>query len=232
MQISVVIPAYNEAKVIAKTIQEVQDYLAKHFTSFEVIVVDDGSTDKTGEILDSLSSIKVLHNLKNHGKGYTVAKGVKQAQGDLILFMDADNSTRITELDKFLLHTSDYQLLIASRGLPGSDIKISQNFIKVFFGKSGNFLSRCLIDSKIYDTQCGFKLFVKDLQPLFAKLTVPGFAFDFELIWLAKRHHFKIKEIPVIWRNNFDSTVRWHDYPRTILTLFKIRFNDLKGKYN
>ena len=232
MQISVVIPAYNEAKVIAATVKEVKDYLANHFSSFEIIVVDDKSTDETLEILKHLGDIRIFRNLKNHGKGYTVAKGVGQAKGDLILFMDADNSTHISELDKFLDYSQDYQLIIGSRGLPDSHVKVKQNFIKIFFGKAGNLLSRCLIDKNIHDTQCGFKLFSKDVQYLFTKLTIPGFAFDFELIWLAKKHHFKVKELPVVWYNNFDSSVKWYDYPRTLLSLFKIRFNDLKGTYN
>ncbi len=232
MQISVVIPAFNEAKVIAATVQEAREFLKNKFSSFEIIIVDDCSTDSTLKIIKSLPDVQVLRNLKNHGKGYTVAKGVKAASGDWILFMDADNSTRIVELDNFFEYSQDYDLLIASRALSDSKVKVSQSFLKVILGKAGNLLSRLLIHPKIHDTQCGFKLFRRELKSLFANLTISGWAFDFELIWLARKNNFRIKELGVVWVNDFDSKVRWYTYPQTLLQLFIIRLNDLLGKYN
>lgn len=232
MQISVVIPAFNEDKAIVATVRELRDFLEKKFSSFEIIIIDDGSTDSTLKIIKSLPNVKVLRNLKNHGKGYTVAKGVREAKGDWILFMDADNSTRIVELDNFWKYSQDYDLLIASRALASSQVKVKQNFIKIALGKGGNLLSRLLIDPKIHDTQCGFKLFRRDLKFLFDKLTIPGWGFDFELIWLAKKYKFRVKELGVVWVNDFDSKVKWYVYPQTLLQLFIIRLNDLLGKYN
>ncbi len=232
MQISVVIPAYNEARVISSTVKEVREFLKNNFDSFEIIIVDDYSTDSTLKIISSLPDVQVLRNLKNHGKGYTVAKGVRSASGDWILFMDADNSTRIVELDNFLKYKEDCDLLIASRALPSSKVKVKQNILKIVLGKAGNLLSRLLIAPKIHDTQCGFKLFRREVQPLFSQLTISGFAFDFELIWLARKNNFRIKELAVAWVNNFDSTVKWYTYPQTLLQLFIIRLNDLLGKYN
>lgn len=231
MEISVVIPAYNEAEDIARTIEEVKSFLKNHFNSFEIIVVDDKSKDSTLEIIKNTPGIKVLKNLKNHGKGYSVAKGVKAASGEWILFMDADNSTKITELTNFLPVASEYDLIIASRGLKTSDVQVSQSIFKTFLGRLGNLMSRLLIDRNIKDTQCGFKLINKSAQHLFDKLTIEGFAFDFELIFLAKKYNFRVKEMPVTWVNNFNSAVRWHDYPLTMLNLFKIHINNLLGKY-
>ncbi|MFA6467222.1 MAG: dolichyl-phosphate beta-glucosyltransferase [Patescibacteria group bacterium] len=232
VEISVIIPAFNEEKLIKNTITEVKTFLKDNFTKFEIIVVDDSSTDNTLAVLEGLDNIRVLKNLRNHGKGYTVAKGMKAASGDWLLFMDADNSTKITELKKFLPHRDKYDLLIASRGLLDSDVQIKQNFIKSFFGRIGNIFSRLLIDKDIKDTQCGFKLISKDAKYLFEKLTIAGFAFDFELIFLAKKYKFKTKEIAVTWVNNFDSTVKWYDYPKTMLNLILIHINNLLGKYN
>ncbi len=231
MDISVIIPVFNEEKSIISTVAEVEAYLKNNFSEFEIIVVDDASSDHTLDVLAELP-VRVLRNLKNKGKGYTVAKGVRAAKGDLILFMDADNSTRIFELEKFLPQLDRHHLIIASRALKDSKIELSQNPLKVFLGRSGNMMSRILIDWKVLDTQCGFKLFTRDFQPLFEKLTIDRFAFDFELIYLAKKHGFLVKEMPITWRNDFNSSVRWYDYPRTMLNLFKIRFNDLFKKYN
>jgi len=232
MEISVVIPAFNEVKDIAKTIADVGSYLKNHFSSFEIIVVDDKSNDRTLQIIQSIDGIRVLKNLKNHGKGYAVAKGMKAATGDLLLFMDADNSTKISELDNFLSELKNYDVVIASRGLKDSKVTVSQNFLKTNLGRMGNFFSRILIDENIRDTRCGFKLFKKSAKHLFDKLTIEGFAFDFELIFLARKYKFKVKEMPVVWVNNFNSAVRWYDYPKTMLNLIGIRINNLSGKYN
>src|SRR3989339_115182 len=174
MEISVVIPAFNEVKDIAKTIADVGSYLKNHFSSFEIIVVDDKSNDRTLQIIQSIDGIRVLKNLKNHGKGYAVAKGMKAATGDLLLFMDADNSTKISELDNFLSELKNYDVVIASRGLKDSKVTVSQNFLKTNLGRMGNFFSRILIDENIRDTQCGFKLFKKSAKHLFDKLTIEG----------------------------------------------------------
>jgi dolichyl-phosphate beta-glucosyltransferase len=232
MQLSVVMPAFNEARVIASTLQEVKSYLAKNFQSFEIIVVDDKSTDGTLKVLESLAGLKILRNLKNHGKGYTVAKGVKAAQGEWILFMDADNSTRISELEKFWPFSRDYKVLIASRALPESNIKVKQSFFKSSLGRGGNLVSRLLLGLKLKDTQCGFKLWHQDTKFLFAKLTVERWAFDFELLFLAQKYNFKIKEIPVTWVNDFDSKVKWHSYLGSLWQVVRIRLGDCLGKYN
>jgi len=231
MELSIVIPAYNEEKVIVATVDKVYHFLKNNFKSFEIIVVDDKSTDKTLAIIEKLP-VKVLRNLKNHGKGYTVAKGVKAAQGEWILFMDADNSTDITEIVNFLKNIYSYQMIIASRALPESNVELGQNFIKVFFGKAGAWLIRTILQIKVRDTQCGYKFFNHSLKFLFEKLTIERWGFDFELLFLAKKYNFKIKEMPVKWVNNFDSKVKWYSYLKTLMQVFKVRINNLLGKYN
>lgn len=232
MEISVVIPAYNEENVIANTIADVKAYLASNFSSYEIIVVNDKSSDGTYDIINNISDVRTFNNLRNHGKGYSVKKGVKHAQGDWILFMDADNSTSIKELDNFMNYKDNYDLIIASRGLDDSKITISQSYFKVLLGKFGNLFSRAMIDSEIKDTQCGFKLFRHEIKNIFAKLTIDGFAFDFELIFLARKFNYKIKELPVTWTNNFESSVKWYSYPQSLWQLLEIRTNNLIGKYN
>ncbi|MBT4209722.1 MAG: glycosyltransferase family 2 protein [Candidatus Komeilibacteria bacterium] len=232
MEISVVIPAFNEAKVIKDTVVDIKDFLKNNFSNFEIIVIDDKSRDRTLEIIKSIEGIKVIANLKNHGKGYSIKKGMKNAKGDLLLFMDADNSTNISELKNFLPQIKDNHIVIASRGLEESKVQLSQSVIKKYLGILGNIISRILIDRNIKDTQCGFKLFRRDVKVIFDKLTIDRFAFDFELIFLAKKYKFKVKEMPITWVNNFDSEVKWYDYPKTMLILVLINIKSLLGKYN
>jgi dolichyl-phosphate beta-glucosyltransferase len=231
MNISVVIPAFNEAPVIAETIKKIKKYLQSNNIVGEIIVIDDCSTDDTLAVLKNISDIKVLKNLRNHGKGYSVRKGVLLAKEDWILFMDADNSTDISELDKFSKYLADYDVLIASRALPESNIVVKQNIIKVTLGRAGNLIIRLLIDPRIKDTQCGFKLFNKKVQPLFNKITINGFGFDFELIWLIKKNNLRIKEVPVTWVNDFASSVKWWHYPKVLAEVLAVRINNLLGKY-
>ncbi len=155
MDISVVIPAYNEQEVITSTLDEVKTFLQQNFSDFEILVVDDKSTDSTLNILKQREDIRLVRNLRNHGKGYSVAKGIKKAKGDLMIFMDADNSTRISEIKNFLEYKDEYPVIIGSRGLKESDVQVSQNFLKVFLGKAGNLFSRALINPKIKDTGIG-----------------------------------------------------------------------------
>jgi dolichyl-phosphate beta-glucosyltransferase len=231
MNISVVIPAFNEAPVIAETIKKIKKYLQSNNIVGEIIVIDDCSTDDTLAVLKNISDIKVLKNLRNHGKGYSVRKGVLLAKEDWILFMDADNSTDISELDKFSKYLADYDVLIASRALPESNIVVKQNIIKVTLGRAGNLIIRLLIDPRIKDTQCGFKLFNKKVQPLFNKITINGFGFDFELIWLIKKNNLRIKEVPVTWVNDFTSSVKWWHYPKVLAEVLAVRVNNFFGKY-
>ena len=232
MEISVIIPCFNEAKVIAKTLKEVQKFLENNFSKFEIIIADDGSRDRTLDIVKQFTGIKILRNLTNRGKGYTVAKGVREAKGRMILFMDADNSTAITELVKLQPFIEEYSLVIGSRALPDSIIKQEQSKLKVWLGRSGNIFIKLLLTPGIQDTQCGFKLFDRSVKKLFEKLTINRWGFDFELLFLARKNGLKIKEVPIVWQNNADSRVTAWNYFQTLGQVFKVRINYLLKKYD
>lgn len=231
MQISVVIPAFNEESVISHTLTEVLAFLQNNFQSFEVIVVNDASSDKTTDIVSHFSQVILLHNQRNHGKGYSVAKGMKIAQGDLLLFMDADNSTRIAELTNFLKFIPNYQVVIGSRAISQAQVVTRQPAWKVFFGRFGNWLIQLFLLPGIKDTQCGFKLFTKDVKNIFQHLKINDWGFDFELLFLAKKKNFQIKELGVVWKNNFDSKVKFSTYFKTLMQVLKVRYNYLFNKY-
>ncbi|MEK9167019.1 MAG: dolichyl-phosphate beta-glucosyltransferase [Patescibacteria group bacterium] len=213
MKLSVIIPAYNEEKRIAKTLEEIREYL-KDF-DHELIVVDDGSSDGT-------SAFSHLTYKQNMGKGYAIKKGVEIANGDLILFIDADNATPIEELTKFLKIDAD--IIIGSRYLPESRIERKQSHLRILIGRLGNLIISLLVIKNIKDTQCGFKLFKKTVaKELFSELQTYRFGFDIEILARAQKKHMKIVEVPVTWLHNNNSRVRpIRDALKTLLDLIKI----------
>lgn len=234
MFLSVVVPVYNEAGVIAGTLRKINSYLTQKQLLGEIIVVDDGSTDGSAEIIKNLSlaNIKLITYAKNLGKGAAVIKGMAAVAGDLLLFIDADYSTSIDELDKFFPYfDSGYDIVIGSRGLKESNVIVPQNKIKVILGRFGNKLIQLLAVRGITDTQCGFKAFNRRAVILFSLLTINRWGFDFELLYLANKFGFKTKELPVTWKNDRDSKVKWYSYFFTLIELIKIKINNLKGVY-
>ena len=213
MKLSVIIPAYNEEKRIAKTLEEVREYL-KNFDG-ELIVVDDGSTDGT-------SAFSNISYPKNMGKGYAVKKGVERASGDLILFMDADNATPIREVEKLLKFDSD--IVIGSRYLHDSKIEKKQPLSRIMIGRLGNWVIRLLVLDGIKDTQCGFKLFKKNVaKELFSELQTHRFGFDIEILGRAQKKGLTITEVPITWLHNDNSRVRpIRDAFKTLADLIKI----------
>lgn len=213
MKLSVIIPAFNEEKRIVKTLEEIREYL-KNFDS-EIIVVDDGSTDTTA-IFSQISYPK------NMGKGYAIKKGVERAAGDLILFIDADNATPIREVEKLLKFDSD--IVIGSRYLPESHIEKKQPFFRILIGRLGNRLIGLLVVKNIKDTQCGFKLFKKNIaKELFSELQTYRFGFDIEILARAQKKGLKIVEVPVTWLHHEHSRVRpIRDAFKTLADLIKI----------
>jgi dolichyl-phosphate beta-glucosyltransferase len=228
--LSVVVPAYNEEDRIGPCLAAIASYLGSKPFSSEVIVVDDGSEDRTADIVrESLPSIphgRVLSRGENAGKGYSVREGVLASSGGLILFTDADLSTPITELDKFLprLERGD-DVVIGSRALPDSVIEVRQSRPRETMGKAFNLLVRMLVLRGLRDTQCGFKAFRRAAaMDLFSRLRTTGFAFDVEILMLARRLDYRVVEVPVVWRNSPSSRVRlvrssW----RMLKELLKIR---------
>ncbi len=237
--ISIIIPAYNEELRIQPTLEKIHTYCAGRFSEFEIIVVDDGSSDNTLSLVKrvgrDLENISPIHYSKNAGKGFAVRQGVLASKGDLLLISDADLSTPIEEMKKLIPHIlrDNYDIVIGSRGLEKSDIIMKQPWYREIMGKTFNILVKIVAVSGINDTQCGFKLFRGNIaRALFSKCTINGFSFDVEVLYLAKRSGYKMKEVPIRWINSPASKVELISDPLImILELLKIRINSLTGKY-
>ncbi len=235
LSISIIIPAYNEEKRIKKTLQRIISYLNKKKYDYEIIVVDDGSKDNTVKIAESFASkrLRVLRNKGNLGKGGSVKNGMLAARKKYLLFSDADLSTPIEELEKFDRLKNKYDILIGSRALKDSDIKIKQPIHRILMGKVFNLFVNIIVVSGLKDTQCGFKFFRRDAaRKIFRKQIFKGFGFDVEVLFIARKYKYRIKEIPVIWLNSPETKVSAvKDSFKMFADLIRIRINDLMGKY-
>jgi dolichyl-phosphate beta-glucosyltransferase len=234
--VSLGVPAFNEEKRLSKSLGSLQEYLNTYSDEIEVVVVDDGSTDSTSEVATSFKSrfknFKLVKLSENQGKGAAVNLGFEEANGEIIVFTDADFSTPITELPKLLNEVNKgYDVVVGSRAIDRSLVKKHQNPLRELVGRVSNILIRLLAVKGIYDTQCGFKAYKKETtQEIFGKQTVNGFAFDVELLFLAQQAGLKIKEIPVLWYNNPQSKVNAvGDTLDSFLDLIKIRARHAKG---
>jgi dolichyl-phosphate beta-glucosyltransferase len=239
VHLSVVIPAYNESGIIRETLNDLAEYFIKKPYLFEFIIVNDCSTDQTAELVKSLSAakpfIRLINNQPNMGKGFSVKSGVLAARGDYILFKDADLSTPLVELEKMLPLLADgCDVAIGSRALAGSKLFVKQHWFRQSMGKAFNVFVKLLVFSGINDTQCGFKCFKKEAaQRIFSLQRISGFCFDVEILYIAKKLGFKIKEIPVSWSNRRDSRVRiCRDPLKMFWDLFRIKINQLRGVYD
>lgn len=210
--LSVVIPAYNEEKRLPQSLSKVLDFLKKQTYASEILVSDDGSQDRTvmfaKEILKDFPH-QVLVTPENRGKGHAVRQGMLAAAGDYILFTDADLSTPIEEVSKFLAHLEkDQDVVIGSRALPGSQVEIHQNVCREAMGKIFNRIAQMWTFKGIHDSQCGFKGFRREAaQKLFSLQKLDGFSFDVEIVFLAQKLRLRLLELPVIWRNSAQSRV-------------------------
>lgn len=240
MHLSVIIPAYNEEKHIASTIDSIYSYLFKRHIDHEIIVVTDGSKDKTDDIVNAkIASVPTLRLLKlptNRGKGYAVRKGMLQATGNYRLFTDADNSTTIDHMEVMMPYfEKDYSVVIASIGVKGAKVAAgSEPFYRRLFGKMGNLFIRIMVVPGIHDTQRGFKILTAEAaQKIFSKMTIDRWGFDIELLALARKFGFKIKEVPISWNNDVTTShVKLSAYLQVLLETVKIRWNLISGKYN
>ena len=233
--LSIVIPAYNEAGRIRDTLERVCHFKESKPYSIELMVVDDGSTDQTVEIVSGFPSIRLVRNDRNHGKGFTVRHGVLEAQGEFILFTDADLSAPIEETDQLLsaLQSSGADAAVGSRALKRELIGIHQPLFRDLSGRFFNLLVRAFTGLMLRDTQCGFKLFKSSsTRRAFAQMRIEGFGFDPELLFLIERNGGRILEVPVRWNNNPATKVRFlRDSTRMFLDLIAIRWRAFTGKY-
>ena len=239
MYLSLVIPTYNESKIIVSAIEKALAYFLKQGYDFEIIIVDDGSADNTKELVSNLAkscpSIKLISNGHNKGKGFSVRSGVLSSLGNYVLFSDADLSTPIEELNKLMLYFSQgYDVVIGSRALKESNIILKQSWLRQSMGKVFNLLVRLLRLADVKDTQCGFKCFSGDAaRKIFKLQRFDGFCFDVEVLYIAKLLGYKVKDVPVVWVNRVDSRVGIvKDSLKMFLDLFKIRINILRGLYD
>ncbi len=236
--LSVVVPAYNEEDCIGGTLGKIREFLGGKPFDFEIIVVDDGSCDRTAEIVENLGKqeceIKLIKNDKNMGKGFSVRKGVMSAEGDYVLFMDADSSTSIEEFEKFQPYLENGSLIaIGSRREKASKIAIAQPFYRVFMGQTFTFLARHLVAAGVHDFTCGFKCFERaTARMLFSRQRLIDWSFDAEILHIAHRNGIKIEQVPIVWEDHPNSKVRiLRSVALSLLGLIRITLNSFSGKY-
>jgi dolichyl-phosphate beta-glucosyltransferase len=210
LALSVVIPAYNEEGRIGETLGSIVDYLALRAEPFEILVVDDGSTDGTAEIAERavFQNVRVLRLPRNRGKGAALQAGVLASRGAWVLLTDADLSTPIEDLPRLEAHRETGDLIIGSRAAPDSQVTLHQPLYRELMGKGFNLLLRGLRLTHLRDTQCGFKLLAGDVaRDLFSRLSVESFAYDVELIRLASSSGLSVREVGVRWHDSHPSSV-------------------------
>jgi dolichyl-phosphate beta-glucosyltransferase len=237
--LSVVIPAHNEAERIGPTLERVLAYLRRQAYSWEVVVVDDVSTDATMEVVARFQRdedrLRLVQRTANPGKGAAVQAGMLAVRGELVLFSDADLSTPIEELEKLLdaVERGEYDIAIGSRGLPQSELRVRQPWYREAMGRGFNLMVRVVALRRFRDTQCGFKLFRGAVaRDLFRRQTIMGFAFDVEILYLAVKRGLRVKEVPVTWINSPRSKVDpVRDSLRMARDMIGIRFKNWLGLY-
>ena len=229
IDLSIVIPAYDEEDRIGATLKRIVEYMQVQPETWEILVVDDGSTDGTAAAVKNACQSDSVHLLQyngNRGKGYAVRYGILHAQGNFVLFSDADLATPIEEL----VHLMDairqgFDIAIGSRDVPGAKLERRQSAIRELGGKLFNRCVQLIAVPGIHDTQCGFKLFTRaSAQKIFSLCRIDNFSFDVEVLFLARKLGYKIKETPVRWTHQDGSKVRFvRDAIRMFKTLFRIR---------
>jgi dolichyl-phosphate beta-glucosyltransferase len=236
--LSIIIPSYNEEARLPETLRRIAEYLPTLGLRTEVLVVDDGSTDRTAAVAESfrgkLSGLRVLSNGPNRGKGYSVRHGMLESQGDMVLFTDADLSAPIEESKKLLSALNNgYDVAIGSRAMDRSLISTHQSIFREFAGIIFNKIVRIVLRLPFVDTQCGFKAFRRErTQIIFEQQRIEGFGFDPELLYLARHHGLRAIEIPVRWGHSSATTVNMMgDSLKMFLDIFAIRWNSMSGRY-
>jgi glycosyltransferase involved in cell wall biosynthesis len=235
--LSIIIPAYNEAERIPKTLIDIDLRLVHAPYSYEVIVVNDGSKDNTADVVRNM--MKVVRNLKiidmpeNVGKGGAVRQGMLLALGQVRLFMDADNSTSIDQFDQMMpLFKEGYAIVIGSRTASGAKLDPPEGLFRQLAGKGLNLIVQALLLPGIWDTQCGFKAFTEEAaKKIFEPAHISGWGFDLEILALARHMGYKITEVPVHWVNDVHSHVKFSAGLQFLRDTITIRWWLWKGKY-
>jgi len=230
--LSVVIPALNEEDRLPRTLERIASYLGRRGGGYEVLVVDDGSHDRTSERAEAAGAT-VLRNEAKRGKGFAVRRGMLAARGPRRLMTDADLSTPIEELDRLSARMDEgHDVVVGSRALPGARIEVRQPWYRENTGRLFNLFVRALAVPGVKDTQCGFKLFsAAAARDVFSAARVDGFSFDVEALFLARKKGYRIAEVPVLWRNDAASRVSLLRGALAFPDLLRIRANDWSGRY-
>jgi glycosyltransferase involved in cell wall biosynthesis len=237
-ELSIVIPAYNEELRLPASLERIAAFLHSNGRPAEVIVVDDGSRDRTAEVAGSfrrkLPGLRVLSNEVNRGKGYSVRRGMQEARGDLVLFTDADLSAPIEESEKLLAALGEgNDVAIGSRAVDRGLIEVHESPLREFAGIIFNKIVRITLRLPFVDTQCGFKAFRRErCRIIFNQQRIERFGFDPELLYLARHHGLKTAEIPVRWAHSPATKVNmWRDSLQMFGDVFRIRWNAMAGRY-
>jgi len=239
IHLSVVIPAYNEELRLPGTLNHAIAYLERQPYRAEILVVNDGSTDDTERILRERDSgqvpVELLHHPDNgnHGKGAAVKRGILAAHGNFLLFMDADNSTTLDQIERFWPYFNrGFDVVIGSRALKDSVIDRHQATAKEVAGRFGNWLIRILVVPEIRDTQAGFKMFTRQAaEGIFPRLTIDRWGYDIELLAIARLLGYRIHEAPITWLNASGSKVTLGTYFEVLSEILRIRRNIRAGLY-
>jgi dolichyl-phosphate beta-glucosyltransferase len=237
-ELSLVIPAYNEETRLEPTLREAVAYFRATSCPAEIIVVDDGSRDRTSEVVMRLSwefeEIRLIRLAANRGKGYAVRSGVVNSNGKLVLFADADGSTPIEEVERLRAEIdAGAAVAIGSRAVAGDGTKVRAKLHRRLIGRAFHALVSLLTVDGIHDTQCGFKLFRSETaHDLFSRMRMDGFSFDVEVLMMAQHRALRIAEVPVNWTHRAGSKVSMVvDSARMAYDLFVIRAHSMRGDY-
>ena len=237
IELSIIIPAYNEELRLPKTLNRIHAHLDKHRISSEVIVVDDGSRDGTVQFVEAQSAawpaLRLLKNPGNRGKGYSVRHGMLEARGNVVLFSDADLSAPIEEADKLLAAIATHDVAIGSRAMDRRLIEVHQSWAREWAGIIFNGVVRVVLGLNIEDTQCGFKAFHRERSRIiFQQQRIERFGFDPELLFLAKRNGLTVAEVPVRWSNDPGTHLSlWDGVRAMFFEVAAVRWNALIGRY-
>jgi len=236
--LSVIVPAYNEEHRIGSTLESIATFAADRPGDVEVIVVDDGSRDATSAVVaaSSCPNVRVIRSERNRGKGHAVRVGMMNAVGDYRLFTDADDSTPISQfarLESELRRIGGIGIAFASIAVPGADVTRAQAGLRPAAGRLGNWLIRLIALPGVRDSQRGFKLFSADTaEAIFRHCVVDGWAFDVEVLVLARHLGYEIVEVPVKWAHKEDSRVTTLSYLATFAEVVGVRWRLWRGAYD
>jgi glycosyltransferase involved in cell wall biosynthesis len=237
-ELSIVIPSYNEELRLPATLERIAEYVRASGRETEVLVVDDGSSDRTAEVAESFrakfSALRIVTNGTNRGKGFSVKHGTQEARGRIVLFTDADLSAPIEEADKLLSALEEnYDVAIGSRAMDRSLISVHESLFREFAGIIFNKIVRIILRLPFVDTQCGFKAFRREeCRIIFEQQRIERFGFDPELLYLARHHGLHSIEIPVRWAHSPATKVNMlRDSVLMFVDVFTIRWNSIVGRY-